>query len=60
MHLGTCSEEFVRSKFFQTYLWSLETGSYAGVPQEVAIGIGQLGMKLGVSMYNERSEQKES
>jgi len=58
MHLGACSEEFVKSKFFPTYLWSLETGSYAGAPQEAIIGIGELGMKLGAVLYDRYTRRK--
>jgi len=60
MHLGACCPEFIQSRFFDTYLWSLETGSYAGVPQDVATGIAQLGVELGVALYNARADRLES
>jgi hypothetical protein len=58
MHLGACSEEFIRSRPFQTYLWSLETGSYAGVPEEMSIGIGELGLRLGAVTYDKLAGQR--
>lgn len=58
MHLGTCSDTFIGSKFHAPYFQSLETGSYTGVSQKTAIGIGELGMELGTVMYDEYFRQK--
>jgi tetratricopeptide (TPR) repeat protein len=56
IHLGFCSDEFIRSQFFNPYVESLQTGIDTDLPQVIVERAAQ----CGAEMYNIQRKQSAS